>query len=191
MIKESLFPSEVYLCRPDGVDAILSYYNKICTKDIQGGNASNQGGWQSIKTLHNDPRFVSIVNMLTTQLKSIVHSENVIPVIDALWYNINPPKSYNTTHIHPSSWYSGAFYLQTTPTSGSIVFTDPRPGAVFDENRVLTESDKMAKEYLPVPGTLILFPSWLPHYVRQNESNTDKVCISFNTHLVSKKDVHA
>lgn len=195
MIKDSLFSSDVYLTRISDTSKFLPYYVDILTDEFmekeKGGNASNQHGWQSRKHLHDDAIFNPVVDLITQQLNNIIQSDDIVPIVDALWYNVNPPGAYNVTHVHPSSWYSGAFYLQTDPNTGSIVFTDPRPAAMFDENRILTEGGKMAKEYKPQPGTLIMFPSWLPHLVMQNKSNITKICISFNTHLVSKKEIHA
>jgi hypothetical protein len=34
--------------------------------------------------------------------------------------------------------------------------------------------------YAPVVGRCYLFPSWIPHYVGQNEDKGDRISISFN-----------
>ena len=39
----------------------------------------------------------------------------------------------------------------------------------------------------PEPGTLVLFPSYLEHKVNPNQSESNRIVISFNISLIKKK----
>jgi hypothetical protein len=65
---------------------------------------------------------------------------------------------------------------------------DPRPGAsaVYWPTKAVTE--RGAINIQPRPGLLVLFPSWLEHYTDPNQSDDERVCISFNTHFAKGED---
>jgi uncharacterized protein (TIGR02466 family) len=37
--------------------------------------------------------------------------------------------------------------------------------------------------YAPQPGRLVIFPSWIQHYVQPNLSDQDRISISFDVQL--------
>ncbi|MBT6614547.1 MAG: hypothetical protein HOB38_20815 [Deltaproteobacteria bacterium] len=43
-----------------------------------------------------------------------------------MWININSPKSYNVSHIHPDCDLCGNIYIKTSKNCGNIFFEDPR-----------------------------------------------------------------
>ena len=45
-----------------------------------------------------------------------------------MWANINPTYSYNKTHTHPNSMWSGVYYIKVPKKSGKLFLEDPRPG---------------------------------------------------------------
>ena len=102
-----------------------------------------------------------------------------------MWMNINPPHSYNITHRHPGSQLSGVLWVKQTAEMGRFVFDN-----IDNRNIVLgTKTDnahliehKMCAEILPPyqDGTILLFPSEMSHRVEMNETNEDRLSISFN-----------
>ncbi len=44
--------------------------------------------------------------------------------------------------------------------------------------------------YQPQEGTLLLFPSWLPHMVEANQSEERRISIAFNVMLKGKMGAH-
>ena len=67
--------------------------------------------------------------------------------------------------------------------NNEIVFQDPRPARMMDFQR----SSLIADEYFshhPKVGELLLFPSWLPHFVSPNTSDQNRISISFNVELI-------
>lgn len=109
------------------------------------------------------------------------------------WANINRYGDYHNLHNHPHSYLSGTYYV-TVPgecppregrndlNPGAISFFDPRPqanmnaiagdGAISPEHRVQ-----------PVAGMILLWPSFLHHFVHPNLSREPRISISFNVLL--------
>ena len=94
------------------------------------------------------------------------------------WINVMPPGSYQRIHSHFNSNLSGTFYLQAPEGSGDLYIPSPYINGI--ENIIATH-----KEYIMFPRARqgLLYPSSLPHYVSRNESNDDRVSISYNLKL--------
>ena len=76
---------------------------------------------------------------------------------------------------------SGVYYVDAVETSG-IIFTDPRPQAGViqpDVNKQILDNASIVK-YDSATNRMILFPSWLQHYVPVNETNKNRISIAFN-----------
>ena len=103
------------------------------------------------------------------------------------WININGKKDVNFSHNHPGSFMSGVFYVQTPPKSGNITFENPINNFNFlSPMKFITKYNNYNACIMTLPtteGTLLLFPSWLSHYVESNESNRERISISFNMGL--------
>jgi len=105
------------------------------------------------------------------------------------WANINRLGDYHDSHNHPHCYLSGTYYVKvpTTRDAGSrkdlrpnhITFYDPRAGvnmlAIKDDPYIDPEFT-----VLPEPGLLMLWPSFLHHFVHPNLSKETRVSISFN-----------
>lgn len=168
------------------VDDVLELYSKTLEMSYRGGDVSTVNGWQSEKDLHEYNEFQKISALILYQSEQVIDkltgAANIKPFIDAMWFNVNHKNGFNYNHVHACAWYSGCLYLQVPEQSGSIVFTDPRPAAEADHytNMFLPRSDVRIN---PIPGTFIMFPSWLPHYVELNKSEDSKVVLCFNIGL--------
>ena len=53
-------------------------------------------------------------------------------------------------------------------------------------NKIIGEYNKFTSTDMsvePAPGKLVIFPSWLVHYVENNLDNTDRISIAFNIEI--------
>ncbi len=104
------------------------------------------------------------------------------------WANISRRGGFHRLHTHHSSMVSGIVYLDTgtpdpddTDFNGTLSFMDPRlavemiplPGSPFGE--------KLKIE--PSPGLMLLFPSWLQHFVDPFRGEGARISIAFNIGL--------
>lgn len=156
-----------------------------------GVSKSNRGGWHSEGNLFDSetPCFQRIQNaaqeavfQLTRKVSSKVDPESLRHKMFA-WMNVNPKGGYNAPHTHPGAHWSGVYYVSqpnvTNGSSGMIEFMDPRSDLAHW--RIFEASAFRAKRTIrPVAGELIVFPSYLVHWVHPNESDEDRVTIAFN-----------
>ena len=105
--------------------------------------------------------------------------------IAVMWSIINKKGSYNIQHNHPNAFLSAAYYLQTSETSGSINFFDPREqkNTRYPKIKNFTELSAAVVKFEPKEGDLLLFPSYLYHSVDENLSDQDRIIISFNVDI--------
>ncbi len=166
-------------------------------RDEQGIERSNfrtLGGWHSHNNLHRDPAFRPITDRIY-QIGSRISSQlgyhpDKSLGIGTMWSIINARGSFNKTHIHPGSHWSGVYYVQAPENAGDIEFTDPRTSHVmnqpsFNPNKKRTKENWTKVHFTPKAGKMIVFPSWLYHGVNPNLSDRigkdgDRVIISFN-----------
>ena len=164
------------------------------------------GGWQSddlnlIELAEKNENFklllkhiISVSNEFAKDL-GIKHDIGIAN----LWINISGKGAYNKSHVHPNSILSGVFYIKTPPSCGNIVFANPNINLIhaylnyfhllenenLEENSVLKHLDWIIP---PEENKILLFPSWLPHYVDDNLSDEDRISISFNFATIYPKE---
>ena len=119
-------------------------------------------------------------------LNHLAVEEYMIPSMTGMWAVVNGPGSKNKLHTHPFNYLSGVFYLQVSPNSGTLTFHDPRPQAEVlsppkNKNESIHTSSRVA--WTPKQNDLLFFPSWLGHEVEKNNSNEERIVISFNLEL--------
>ena len=183
-----IFPTSFYTANIFEYDENEKYKNFLIdlSKKTSGKVRSNRGGWQSDTDLWNQEVFKSLLEKTTSITQSII--ENISTnkpkqVIRSMWANINPKGGGNFTHVHPSGWMSGVYYIQLPKDNNVITFEDPRPARMMDFQRSCLVSDEYFSHHVEV-GDLILFPSWLPHFVLPNTSDENRISISFNIELL-------
>jgi uncharacterized protein (TIGR02466 family) len=112
------------------------------------------------------------------------------------WANVNRFGDYHDLHNHPHSYLSGTYYVavpadqeklegRSDRRPGAISFYDPRAQA----NMTAIKGDPQVEAehtVLPTPGTILLWPAFLHHFVHPNLSRSPRISISFN--LVLKRD---
>ncbi len=85
-------------------------------------------------------------------------------------------------HGHGDAIVAGTYYFQTNGEDGNISFGNPSP-IVFTGG---TPFGHLSHEVEPKVGRLLLFPGWLIHKVKINNTDSTRISLSFNFHLTSK-----
>ena len=170
-------------------DKLVKYAYDLKKIQPDGVNHSNRGGWQSNSfTLVNEKD--EIHNTLIGIIGSIPTIKPEIDMEITSWFNINSPESYNDKHCHPNSDLAGVVWVKIPENSGDFIFNSPYEYNSFIEMHSYT--DDLVKEskyyhtykYPPREGCILIFPAHLQHRVKKNESNEDRVSISFNIKLL-------
>lgn len=97
------------------------------------------------------------------------------------WVNIMPTHTAHSLHLHPLSVVSGTYYVSIPKGASSIKFEDPRMSKLMAAPP--KKEGAKSQPFLtldPKPGTVGLWESWLRHEVPPNQSEGDRISISFN-----------
>ena len=190
---EKLFSVPIHYLQLDDFekkrDLLIEYAYNL--KDKCGGrNASNYGGWQSQPfEIYNHDDILH--NLLINVISNIPSFQKNIDVKCDAWVNINPVESFNVKHCHPNCDIAGVLWIKIPKNSGKITFISPYDFLSFNEMHSYTDEFKKdvnyyhTYEYPPQEGAILIFPSHLQHKVGKNESNEDRISISFNIKLLN------
>jgi uncharacterized protein (TIGR02466 family) len=103
------------------------------------------------------------------------------------WATVCRAGAYHAPHSHPDSAWSGVYYVDggaenhEQPLCGMLEFLDPRAGA----EAVSAPGDPYGEPFRvrPQAGLLVVFPSWLYHWVHPYTGETPRIAISFNASI--------
>ena len=111
------------------------------------------------------------------------------------WAMMMRDRGYSTTHTHPNCHFSGVYYVRTGPESpektmatgvavhpGDIEFMDIRGGPNSQQVKGLTLQPSL--RFTPRAGTMLVFPSWLPHFVHPVDGEGDRISVACNATVV-------
>ena len=169
---------------------LKKYIYDLKDKDPLGEKKSNKEGWHSKLFNLNDKvpqKFLKDISpCIGAACKDMdwkMESNEVR--YTGMWTIINKKGASNDIHTHPNNFLSGAYYVKAPANCGNIVFHDPRPVPRF--RYAITNKPNLfnSSEYsiTPQDGLLVLFPSYLEHSVWANESDEERIVISFNINL--------
>ena len=142
-------------------------------------------GWQSAKDLHHWDEFRRLVACIHEAAESVLELLKTGDggfEITGLWANMNPKGAAHPVHSHPNNFLSGVYYVRTHEGADTVNFHDPRPqtGIIRPPVTELTAENTDQVVVKVSDGTLLMFPSWLPHSVDASGSDETRISISFN-----------
>jgi uncharacterized protein (TIGR02466 family) len=178
----------------DALDEALLAEGERLRGDSDGVSKSNRGGWHSEGNLF-DSLAAPIQTLRHAALLAVMEAtKSVTSRVDPAsldtkifaWMNMNPTGGFNAPHTHAGAHWSGVYYVRQpkveTGNSGMIEFLDPRsdlPGWRLLQSKAFRSKRKIR----PEAGEIVIFPSYLVHWVYPNESGGERVTIAFNATL--------
>ena len=173
-------------------EELLKHIYQLKKDDAKGQRASNINGWHSpffsLKK-KNDQGYKFLFQIrpyIFDVFKTYgwVYNPNKIKC-SGMWAIINKKGNFNTEHIHPNSNLSAAYYVKAPENCGDFkVFT---PHSIsrdkYPKRENPTELNRIVAHQKVEEGDLLIFPSYLPHAVLPNESEEDRIVISFNLYI--------
>jgi hypothetical protein len=117
--------------------------------------------------------------------------------IEGMWFQFSRDGAFHDVHTHGNCSWSGVYIVQidgpaqrvSHPVYGAAngvtrLYGPPFTalgGAFIDIGNAYLQPPHQDIE--PVPGQLLLFPSWLPHQAMPYGGETDRIIISFNASI--------
>jgi len=180
MKEENYFASPVLIdYQPDWV----SLLNKASNVHIKNARNKNKDIIKSTKDfglihhsdgLQSDPNFKNLLDYVVDNSWNFLDKQgynlkNYVPVVTDFWVQEASKNggAYQHTHVHPNSHVSGFYFLKASAATAQPVFFDPRPSAAMAKlpvklNKELNASNIQVTHEC-VPGSIIIFNSYLPH----------------------------
>ena len=102
-----------------------------------------------------------------------------------MWAIINKKNNFNVLHTHPNCYLSAAYYVKAPKKCGRFQVENPNIAKrhSYPEINVRNELNTEGAGIDISEGDLLIFPAYLPHKVGKNESNEDRIVISFNVDI--------
>ena len=139
---------------------------------------SNRGGWQS-DLYKPEGEFKPLVKQITEFCKHLPLDIKDFD-IPQLWVNVNKKGDWNVIHQHGQYDLSGIYYVKVPKNSGRIVFRDPRPAAISNLFMVKNFDNGELKNVNLMEGLLMIWPSYLDHFVEPSQTDEERISISFD-----------
>jgi tetratricopeptide (TPR) repeat protein len=96
----------------------------------------------------------------------------------APWAVVYGAAGRQKAHRHPRGWLSGVFYV-TAPRRDSG-HSGPLVMGMLDPEFAVGEPPWGTRKIEPVPGRLVLFPSYVPHGTEQTDSEEARISVAFD-----------
>jgi uncharacterized protein (TIGR02466 family) len=103
--------------------------------------------------------------------------------LEDIWINILPEGGSHSSHIHPHSVISGTTYVTVPEGAGALKLEDPRHAMMMAAPARLKTARRDLQPFIyitPQPGEVVMWESWLRHEVPMNQSEEDRISVSFN-----------
>ena len=191
-----IFPTPIFEYNIENHKEINSELEKhiyeLREKDPKGNDHSNAGGWHSNNLdIINDGPPQRFIFKFKDFLKSIVIDdygwkyEKDKARIVAMWAIINKKNSFNIAHNHPNCFLSAAYYVKAPKNCGKFIVESPNIAKRHSSPAIINRNElNLVLNGLDInEGDLLLFPAYLPHKVAKNESDEDRIVISFNVDI--------
>jgi len=167
---------------------------------IERSNNSSLGWHSSVTLFQREERsfkaltahFLKAINSCTLEVTANKFTLENYRFLYEGWVNINYKGGYNAPHDHPGYLWSAVYYAKIpenksgSKKSGVLEFLDPRTNIVAMAPEIAESSPFFRPKISVIPkeNQLIVFPSYLRHWVFPNEEDEERISIAFNVKYI-------
>jgi hypothetical protein len=170
---------------PALVKALLAHFSGLAVRD---NNSSANLTHTEMLRPSDSPLFVDAAGLITPKLidfGALLFGERLGWSIKEMWVNVLDTGGHQAMHNHANSFVSGVVYLTPTHPASQTVFMKSPGGTDFafrNDHARTTPGPYNADKWVspePLPGDLVLFPSYLMHAVPPNPGE-QRISMAFN-----------
>jgi len=141
--------------------------------------------WQTPNDLQDRRELAPLMARARQTVREALDDLNIVHegfLFTGCWASIKPRGAGHGLHMHPNNFFGGVYYVRAAGEGGEILFHDPRAQTSVTLPRITKENEYNTRTFrLPVrEGMMILFPAWLSHSVARNQSEAERISVSFN-----------
>ena len=192
MEHQIIFPTNLFIIDDfynSDTTAMKKYISDLWT------NRDYDDRWQTRSAdLHKQKEFKEFAELVISTSKDILNElkydvEDI--VISDMWATVLKSAEHHPAHTHSNNFLSGTYYLHSDQ-GASIMFQDPRPaaGVILPRIKESTIANANLLTYASKQNRAIIFPSWLPHYVKPNKSKNKRISIAWNIQVKGQVGEH-
>ena len=188
-----LFPEPVFKYQIEdskNLNSELSnYIYTLHDEDKKGIERSNRGGWHSKNFNISDKNSIQHKFAVKVQkyiLDSFMNlgwkTKDTNIQIKEMWAIINKKNDFNVIHTHPNCYLSAAYYVKASQNCGRFQLECPNIAKRHSYPEIAQQNElNVHVAGIEInEGDLLIFPGYMPHKVGKNESDEDRIVISFN-----------
>ena len=191
---ESIFPFPIYMAKRDTdldttekkeIEDVIEEGMTDPAGEPNGGNWTSHNSYIFNTKLKNIKQFCE--KHIDTYVKEILNpKEETNYYITQSWLSITKPGEWHPHHSHQNSIISGVFYI-STEEGDKLTWIDPNykeKAHQPSEPKEFNVWNTPEWSFTVNNNQLLLFPSWLDHYVPPNQSarSEPRMTIAFNTY---------
>jgi len=201
---QSLFPTRVYTARlvprtsatPNKLNArLLRECRQLALDDGAGRTWSETnypGGYTSYSSasrMHRmSPSFARLEKLIDAHVRVFAGALDFDLVGRRLvmtdcWVNVMARHVVHGLHLHPLASISGTYYVRTPRGCSGLKFEDPRLDRFMAAPPRKRKQRRDNQVWVTIPaeqGNLVMFESWLRHEVAPNQTEAERISVSFN-----------
>ena len=191
MEHQEIFPTHLFI-KDDYID--LDRVN-VMKDDVMNILYKNKPNWQSVFNLDKSIMYKALAKDIVISAFEIFnrldYKADKIEITD-MWANELKKNETHQPHNHSNNFLSGVFYLNADDTMPGITFQDPRPGAniILPRKKMDHINNASLLHYKAKTNRIIMFPSWLVHWVPINLSTNNRISISWNIQVKGQLGEH-
>jgi uncharacterized protein (TIGR02466 family) len=160
--------------------------------DLKSRISAGGKGWISNKTyntsdgqyeIYKDKEFEQLTKWIEKQIYDYCDEtgiDNSNLENSGSWFNIYYQGDYQEKHVHPNSIISAIYILCASVESAKIYFSTPLNEMFYVKYQQQKQQLVQQISCQSIPGTLIVFPSYLPHSVERHDSTELRISLSYN-----------
>jgi tetratricopeptide (TPR) repeat protein len=96
------------------------------------------------------------------------------------WAVVYGNEGRQKAHLHPAGWLSGVYYVAAPRHAGANRYHGPLILGALDPQAHGVEPPWDTREIEPVPGRLVLFPSYVPHATQPSGVEGARISVAFD-----------
>jgi uncharacterized protein (TIGR02466 family) len=167
---------------------IFNSLTKEVNEYIKNNKNEFQTAWRcpTLSNINSNKKFRTL--LLENIIKNItenyfsLYKFNSYPIkLNEVWINIAPPGAYQEQHFHldhtVQCLFSGVLYIDAPKNSGNLRLVNPQK----HNGMHMLPSPLLEDIFIqPKDGLIVSFPSWLVHEAQLNDSDKNRISISWN-----------
>jgi uncharacterized protein (TIGR02466 family) len=112
--------------------------------------------------------------------KKCKYHNELNPYVFQMWANSTPRGGWIHSHLHGNMPFTAVLYIDASPDQGNLILENPMDTILMNQPISPDVEYPMCKEIEVSSGDLIMFPGYLKHRVKPNNTDRQRLILGFN-----------